>query len=163
MQQIPLPDDSPSTFVPNSTTTTSTMPSPEFASSSSSTSISHTQVQIDGLYRDMAALEATRRRNANITIQNMRRSMSKCEAEVRMLRRQVQQMDRELRLNSLPYKNDHEETKALISQSISHDMEESCRRLYNGYRGCRFQYNTDYNKRPRKFWWKCLFLCLFYH
>ena len=152
MQQIPVPDDSPSTFVPNTTTTTSTMTSPEFASSLSSTSMSHTQVQIECLYRDMAVLEATHCRNANVTIQNMRRSMSECEAEVRMLHRLVQQMDRELRLSILPYENDHEETEALISQSISHDMEESRRRSYNEYRGRRFQYNTDYNKRSRKSW-----------
>ena len=71
---------------------------------------------------------------------------------VRMLRRQVQQMDRQLRPSTLLYKNDHKETKALISQSISRDMEESCRRSYNKYCCHRFQYNTDYNKRPRKSW-----------
>ena len=46
----------------------------------------HTQVQIDGLHQDIARLEATRRRNANVTIQNMRRSMSEREHEVVMLR-----------------------------------------------------------------------------
>ena len=63
MQQILVPDDSPSTLVLNTTTSSARMPSPELASSS--TSISHTQVQIDSLYEDMARLEATHHQNAN--------------------------------------------------------------------------------------------------
>ena len=83
MQQILVLDNSPSTLVLNSTTSSARMPSPELASSS--TSISHTQVQIDSLYEDMARLEATHHQNANLTILNMRRQMSDCENEVRLL------------------------------------------------------------------------------
>ena len=93
---------------------------------------------------------------------NMRRQMSEHETEVRMLHRQVQQIDRELRLNnSLPYKNDYKESESLINQSICHDMEESCRRLYYEYHGSRYQHNTYINKRSQKSWLKSLFYFLF--
>ena len=131
MQEIPIPDDSPSIYVAPSTS--SRMPSPEFASSSTSpdialsssaTSISNTQVQINSLYQDIARVEELHNRNANITIQNMRNQMSQHERDVRELHRTVQTVENQLRLSSLPYANDFEESESLINQSIAHDMEE---------------------------------------
>ena len=63
-----------------------------------------------------------------ITIQNMKRNMSEREKEVRMLSRQVQEMERDIRNHMSPYANDIEEHESLISQSINHDMEEAARR-----------------------------------
>ena len=156
MQNIPIPDESPSTYVAPSTS--SRMPSPEFASSSTSpgfassssaTSISNTQVQINGLYQDIARVEELRRRNANITIQNMRSQMSQRERDVRELRRTVQSLEHQLRLTSLPYANDFEETESLINQSIAHDMEEAQReRRRRSYD----EYARRYHKKTRRSW-----------
>ena len=75
--------------------------------------------------------------------------MSQCERDVRELHRTVQSLEHQLRLTSLPYANDFEETESLINQSIAHDMEEAQReRRRRSYD----EYARRYHKKPRRSW-----------
>ena len=99
----------------------------------------HTQRQMDGLYDDLANLQAARQTPA----QQKKRKMSEHKTEVAMLRREVRELQRTVQMNSFPYCDNVEEHNSLIDDYLYNDQEDRNEELRRR--------SWDVNNR-----WKCI-------
>ena len=81
----------------------------------------HTQREIDGLYDDLANLDATRttaQTAAQTTLKQEKRKRSERASEVAMLRREVHNLQRTVQMSLFPYRDNVEEHNTLIDDYL---------------------------------------------